>query len=270
MKPIKKPRAKLFGLLSFVVLGSLMFARAQDTGTTTSPPPSTDSLVALAADSQSLPVVSWTDVPKRGGTFWWVYPGSLAIPTPILPLDLNGVAIYQIPSSSPEFLVDLTENQVMVTPWQLRQAAQVSTNAYAAAVAAQVQGLINLITWLQNPPPTPDASAAMPMGGGGGLGPLDQTQGPFPYLTIASTGTNQFLITVFNTNSATYYLQMTPVLANTNYPWTIIVNGSAGQTNFSVTGLYQDEFFRVLMATNSPGQGIAVFIDSPANGATVQ
>ena len=113
---------------------------------------------------------------------------------------------------------------------------------------------------------------AKPMGQG--LSPAFSTQnGPWPYLTIAPAGTNQLLITVINTNpAATYYLQMTPVLANSNYPWTIITNGVAGQTNFTVNiGPYADEFFWAFMATNNPGQGvIAVFIDSPANGATVQ
>jgi hypothetical protein len=110
--------------------------------------------------------------------------------------------------------------------------------------------------------------SAKPMGGGG---PLDPSQIGYPYLTIAPTGTNQLLITVINTNSATYYLQMTPVLESTNYPWTIIANGAAGQTNFTVNvGPFANEFFQALMATNTPGQGIAVFIDSPANGATVQ
>jgi hypothetical protein len=113
---------------------------------------------------------------------------------------------------------------------------------------------------------------AKPMGQG--LSPAFSTQnGPWPYLTIAPTGTGQLLITVINTNpAATYYLQMTPVLANANYPWTIITNGVAGQTNFTVNiGPYADEFFWAVMTTNNPGQGvIAVFIDSPANGATVQ
>jgi hypothetical protein len=103
-------------------------------------------------------------------------------------------------------------------------------------------------------------------------GPNNPIQPGYPYLTIAPTNANQLLITVINTNSATYYLQMTPVLANSNYPFAIIANGAAGQTNFTVDiGPYADEFFRVLMATNNPGQGfIAVFIDSPTNGATIQ
>jgi hypothetical protein len=99
----------------------------------------------------------------------------------------------------------------------------------------------------------------------------DVANAAYPYLTIGQTGTNQLLINVVNTNSGTYYLQMTPVLGDTNYPFSIVANGVAGQSNFTVNvGPYQNEFFRVLMTTNIPGSGIAVYIDSPANGATVQ
>lgn len=92
-----------------------------------------------------------------------------------------------------------------------------------------------------------------------------------PTLTIAPTGTNAVSITVNGTNSATYYLEMTPILGNTNFPWTIIANGAPGQTNFTVSMLFNDSFFQVLVATNNPGQGlIAVFIDNPTNGAVVQ
>jgi hypothetical protein len=114
------------------------------------------------------------------------------------------------------------------------------------------------------------AKAQMVSDKSGGIHPNLSSQTAMPYLTIAPTGTNQLLITVINTNPATYYLQTTPVLANPSFPWTIITNGT--QTNFIVNiGPYADSFFRVFVATNNPGQGvIAVFIDSPANGATVQ
>ena len=116
------------------------------------------------------------------------------------------------------------------------------------------------------------AKAEMVSNKGGGIRMNLSGQTAMPYLTIAPTGTNQILITVINTNPATYYLQTTPVLANPGYPWALITNGVANQTNFIVNiGPYADSFFRVFTATNSPGQGvIAVFIDSPANGATVQ
>lgn len=121
--------------------------------------------------------------------------------------------------------------------------------------------------------PAPDfkANIAEVNSGGkkGGYRP-NLSGGAMPYLTIAPTGANQVLITVFNTNTATYYLQTTPALANTNYPWTTITNGT--QTNFTINiGPYSDSFFRVFEATNNPGQGvIAIFIDSPTNGATIQ
>lgn len=258
MKIHPRKSAVIAAVLGAVGVVGLALAHAQEAS-------SSDSITALAADSAGLQQVAATAVPLSGGTFWWVYPDGEAAPTPFLPLDFNG-GIYQI--NSQEFLVDQTDGQVLVTPQQLAQA----TNNTAAAVTAQVQSLIELVTWVQTASTNPTAMAmsARPMGGGS-FGPDVLTQGGYPYLTIAPTGTNTFFITVFNTNSATYYLQMTPVLANTNYPWQIIANGIPGQTNFTVNaGPFTDEFFRVLMTASNPGQGIAVFIDSPANGATVQ
>jgi hypothetical protein len=270
MKTPQKKSAVIAVVLSVAVVTGITRAQAQQTvasGTTSSG----DSIVALAADSQSLLQVAPAQVPVRGGTFWWVYPGGMAVPTPMLPLGSSG-RIYSI--SPDEYLVDLTGGTVMVTPRQLAAAGQ-TANPYATAVTGQVQGLMNLITFVQTPPTATTTAmtlSAKPMGGSGGFSPDDLTQsGGYPYLTIAPTGTNQLLISVIDTNASTYYLQMTPVLANTNYPFAIIANGVAGQTNFTVNiGPFDDEFFRVLVDTNNPGQGIAVFIDSPANGASVQ
>ena len=126
------------------------------------------------------------------------------------------------------------------------------------------------------------SAKAKPMGKG--LSPAFSTQdGPWPYLTIAPTGTNQFLITVINTNSANYELWWTPALANSAYPWTAVAVGTTGQTNFTVNiGPYSTGFYRAIWDTNSiplweaadpnnPGAGIlAVFIDSPTNGMVLQ
>jgi len=67
-------------ILYLAVAMNTMPARAQETG-------ASDSIVALAADSQSLPQIAATAAPARGGTYWWVYPGGMAVPTPMLPLD---------------------------------------------------------------------------------------------------------------------------------------------------------------------------------------
>ena len=270
MKNPPKNSAVIAAIFCAAGIAGTILSQAQEI--TVRAAPSADSIVALAADSQSLLQVAPSSVPVRGGTFWWVYPGGQAIPTPMLPPGSSG-PIYGIKPG--EFLVDLTGGTVMVTPRQLAAAGQ-TANPYAAAVTDQVQGLMNLITFVQTPPTATTASAmtlsAKPMGGGGGFSPDDLTQpGGYPYLTIAPSGTNQLLISVIDTNASTYYLQMTPVLANTNYPFAIIANGVAGQTNFTVNiGPFDDEFFRVLVDTNNPGAGIAVFIDSPANGASVQ
>ena len=106
-----------------------------------------------------------------------------------------------------------------------------------------------------------------------------------PVLTIAPTGTNQLLITVTNpVSSVSYELWSTPVLGNTtDYPWTVAALGATNQTAFTVAiGPYPAEFYRVILDTNTipiweladpnnPSAGIlAVFIDSPMNGAVLQ
>lgn len=105
-----------------------------------------------------------------------------------------------------------------------------------------------------------------------------------PVLTISQTGTNQLLITISNgVSTANYDLYWTPVLANSDYPWTATVIGNTGQTNFTINdAVYSSGFFRVLVDTNSipiyeladpnnPSAGIlAVTIDSPVNGAVLQ
>ena len=118
---------------------------------------------------------------------------------------------------------------------------------------------------------------AKPMGGG--ISPDDLTSG-LPFLIIAPTGANQFLITITNAVSGnTYDIYTTPVLGDTvDYPWTAAVIGASGQTNFTVNmGPYSTGFFRAVVDTNgiplweaadpnNPGAGIlAVFIDSPTN-----
>jgi hypothetical protein len=116
-----------------------------------------------------------------------------------------------------------------------------------------------------------------------GVSMNDLTQDGVPYLTIAPTGTNQLLITVINNGSpVNYELWWTPVLADPAYPWTAVAVGATGQTNFTVNiGSYPTGFYRAIWDTNglpmweaadpnNPGAGIlAVFIDSPANGMTL-
>ncbi|MGA9779017.1 MAG: hypothetical protein WBS33_12175 [Verrucomicrobiia bacterium] len=104
-----------------------------------------------------------------------------------------------------------------------------------------------------------------------------------PTLTITPLGTNIFSITITNNIGSTDYdLQWTPVLANSDYPWTWAAIGTPGQTNYLVNGGdYQTGFFRTILDTNSvplweaadpnnPALGpLTIYIDSPANGSTL-
>jgi hypothetical protein len=236
MKALSKKSAMIAAILGAAGIAGLMLAHAQETGTVTKKPVHAETinpeLAAELAAVEQLPTIA-ADTEPRVGTFY-----SAQCPYwPPLPCNFYGVPVW-----------DLGDGIYLLDDLQINYAEiEAEATASATTMSANVK----------------------PMGGG--FSPDDQTQSGFPYLTIAPTGTNQLLITVINTNPATYYLQMTPVLANTNYPFAIIANGVAGQSNFTVNiGPFADEFFRVFMATNNPWQGIAVFIDSPANGATVQ
>jgi len=282
MKTYPKKSVVIAAVLGVALAAGITPAQAQETTT----PSSNDSIVALAADSQSLPQVTAAQAPVRGGTFWWVYPGGIAVPTPMLPLGSSG-PIYSI--TPDEYIVDLTGGTVLVTPYQLNQEAEATTGAYAAAVTAQVQGLINIITMVQNPAPaTTTTTGAMTMSAspmdGGGFSPMYQTANG-PYLTIAPTGTNGVvLVSVWNSQGpANYEIWTTPVLANASYPWTAIAAGTTGQTNFYIgMGEYYTGFYQAIWDTNAiptweaanpnnPSAGVlAVFIDSPTNGAVLQ
>jgi hypothetical protein len=107
---------------------------------------------------------------------------------------------------------------------------------------------------------------------------------PPPTLSITPLGTNTFSVTVGNSVAGTSYaLQWTPVLNSADYPWTVAAVGTNGQTNFFFNGEgYDMGFFMALVSTNgippweladpnNPSLGIlAVYIDSPTNGAVIQ
>jgi hypothetical protein len=88
-----------------------------------------------------------------------------------------------------------------------------------------------------------------------------------PVLTIAPSGTNQFLISITNASSAqTYELYRTPVLGSEIYPWTLSVTGALGQSNFTVVmGAEQTGFWRASVGTDWDGDGIPNWMDADPN-----
>lgn len=107
---------------------------------------------------------------------------------------------------------------------------------------------------------------------------------PPPTLSITAAGTNTYNVAVGNSVAGTSYaLQWTPVLNSADYPWTVAAIGTNGQTNFYFNGEgYSMGFFMALVNTNTippweladpnnPSLGIlAIYIDSPTNGAVIQ
>jgi hypothetical protein len=105
-----------------------------------------------------------------------------------------------------------------------------------------------------------------------------------PVLTIAPLGSNQFNIVITNAVTTTNYtLFWTPVLSDQNYPWQVLGTNAVGETNFIVDGgTWQSLFFKVLLGSDSDGDGVlqwqdaqpdnpnvgilSVTIDSPTNG----
>lgn len=90
-------------------------------------------------------------------------------------------------------------------------------------------------------------------------------------LTIAPTGTNQFLISITNAAAgATYELYRTPLLNNPTYPWTLSVTGALGQSNFCVgKGLDSSGFWRASVGTDWDGDGIPNWLDGDPNNSGI-
>jgi hypothetical protein len=107
---------------------------------------------------------------------------------------------------------------------------------------------------------------------------------PQPVLIMTPTGTNQFLIVITNGASyANYELFHTPLLGDPAYPWTLQVEGTLGQTNFSVNmGMMLSGYFKAAVGNDWDGDGVlnsmdgnpsdanvgalSITIDSPTNG----
>ncbi len=95
--------------------------------------------------------------------------------------------------------------------------------------------------------------------------------GPQPVLTIAPLGSNQFNIVITNGVSGTNYtLFWTPALADENYPWQVLGTNAVGATNFTVNGgEWPNLFFKVLVGSDSDGDGVTEERDANSNDPTV-
>ena len=111
---------------------------------------------------------------------------------------------------------------------------------------------------------------------------------PRPGLTIAPTNGTQFQINITNAVASTNYeIYRTPVLSDTNFPWTLYQVGSVGQSNFTVDlGPENFGYFKAGIGSDWDLDGVpnwmdandldptigalTITIDSPTNGASLQ
>lgn len=92
-----------------------------------------------------------------------------------------------------------------------------------------------------------------------------------PVLTIAPTGTNQFLISITNASAVTTYeLYRTPVLNDATFPWTLSVTGALGQSNFIVSKSFENSgFWRASVGIDWDSDGILNWMDADPNNGSV-
>jgi len=92
-----------------------------------------------------------------------------------------------------------------------------------------------------------------------------------PGLKIAVSPTNEVLLTVTNgIPNGIYHIYFTPFLGDPDYEWTLLANGTAGQTNFTISmDDYDQAFFKAVNNSNFVATLITVSILAPANGSTI-
>ena len=139
MKSNRNIFSGLIILAAFVALLSLLHAQEMALPVQLQPTQA-DSIVQLTAEAQGLERVSADQVP-RSGTFWLVNagPGGVTAPLPCPPQDLT-LPIYQIAEG--QYLVDATGGQASVS-------TRSANSTVAAALAAQADAVVNLISRIQ-------------------------------------------------------------------------------------------------------------------------
>jgi hypothetical protein len=244
MKTFPNTLSVAVSLLGLAGIAGSMLAHAQETATsgTTTGPVSVDMATQLQAIEKS-PTVAPSSLPDGGmGATFY----SAQCPYwPPLPGNIYGVSMWSLGDNC--YLLD-----------DLAISYTNDTSATTRAMSLMASPMV------------------------GGFSPVLQTQSGVPYLTIAPTGTNALLLTVYNDLGPTNYeIWTTPVLINAS--WTMVTNGVSGQTNFAVNmGQFATGFYCAILDTNNipiweladpnnPNSGIlTVFIDSPTNGAIIQ
>lgn len=94
---------------------------------------------------------------------------------------------------------------------------------------------------------------------------------PAPVLKVTQVSTNQINVLITNgVSTANYELYWTPVLSDPNFPFTLLVTGTLGQTNFGVLmGTTEAAFIQAAIGTDWDGDGVPNYKDARPSDATV-
>ncbi len=92
-----------------------------------------------------------------------------------------------------------------------------------------------------------------------------------PVLTISNLSSNQFSVMITNGDAtANYELYWAPVLANPSYPFSLLIVGTTGQTNFSIdAGAWQSLYFRASVGIDWDADGIPNYMDANPSDASI-
>ena len=176
-----------------------------------------DSIVQVVADSQNLSLVSPGQAP-RYGTFWWILPSGIAVPTPCPPQNDLTAPIYQLAAG--QFLVDQTGGQIPAIPRRFGMQAQTTSGTAISGLDMEADTVMNLILRVQ----TTAANAQMGMMSRA----MGMNSGPpgFGDTGDGGDGTNNFYSDSFNYKVPTNGLWLEITNISNGYAWLNLHNAT--------------------------------------------
>ncbi|MEI8288891.1 MAG: hypothetical protein WCH99_05415 [Verrucomicrobiota bacterium] len=197
-------KTSALGLIAAIIL--CLAARAQLNsliqGTNT---PAPDSIVQITADAMGLEPVAYADLPRGGGTFWWVEASGVMAPLPCPPM--NRVApIYAIAEG--HFLVDDTCGQVALNTRTINRMQSTTTSLTVSAVDRLGNAVADLIEQIQQTQfeRSMMLSLGVPMPGDGGGGGTNS--GDNGYYSTYTIDTNLMWLEITNVSNGWSHLNL--------------------------------------------------------------
>ena len=169
--------------------------------------PAPDSIVQITADAMGLEPVAYADLPRGGGTFWWVEASGVMAPLPCPPMD-RVVPIYAIAEG--HFLVDDTGGQVALNTRTINRMQATTTSQTVSAVDRLGNAVADLIEQIQQTQfeRTMMMSLGVPMPGDGGGGGGGTNSGDNGYFSTYTIDTNLMWLEITNVSNGWSHLNL--------------------------------------------------------------